>query len=75
MPIILMGNSSIFGGQKMTNLDHFIQFEPILDHFRPFWMGTLSKVMVNFKIPLAKALLVPTDASNGPFTIFSQRRG
>ena len=43
--------------QKQTNiLDHSIHFQPILDHCRPFWTGTLSKMMGNFKI-LAKALV------------------
>ena len=36
----------------MTILDHF---NTILAHFEPFLMGTLSKMMGNFKI-LAKAL-------------------
>ena len=41
----------------MTILDHFIQFKPILDYFRPYWVGTLSKIMGNFKI-LAKAVFM-----------------
>ena len=41
---------SFFDKQKITILDHFIQFQPILDHSRPFWMGNLSKIMGNFKI-------------------------
>ena len=39
----------------MTMLDNFVQFYPILNYFTSFWMGTLSEMMVNFKI-LAEAL-------------------
>ena len=46
----------IFDELKMTIMDHFIQFKPILDHFRPFQMGTLEKMTGNYKT-LAKALL------------------
>ena len=41
----------------MTILDHFIQFQTVSDHLRSFWMGTLSKIIGNFKI-LAKALVL-----------------
>ena len=42
----------------MTKLNHYVQFKTIFDHFRSFRMGTLSKMMGNFKI-VAKALLSP----------------
>ena len=50
MAVILTGNLRF----RTTNY-HFGPFYTILDHFRSFWMGTLSKMTGNFKI-LAKVL-------------------
>ena len=52
MPVISMGITSVFDRLKMTTLPLYT----ILTHFRPFWMGTFSKMTGNFKI-LAKALV------------------
>ena len=46
----------VVGGQKMTILDYVMQFKPILDHLRPFCMGTLSRMMDKFKILASKTL-------------------
>ena len=54
MPFILMGNFHFLLGKKLP-------FYTILDYFRPFWMGTLSKMKGNLKI-LAKALSDICDA-------------
>ena len=54
--LIILTDNFHFWRTKITILEHFIQSLPILDHFTPFWMGTLSKIMVNYKI-LTKALM------------------
>ena len=46
-PFLLRRVTSIFDGQKKTSLHNF----------SPFWMGTLTAMMGNFKI-LAKALTI-----------------
>ena len=45
----------------MTILDYLIQYKLILDHIRPFWMGTLWKMTGNFKILAKRKALFTTS--------------
>ena len=55
MPVSLMGNFHFWCAKTTI----FGPSYTILAHFEPFWMGTLSKMMGNFKI-LATALVQST---------------